>query len=83
MSQDKTHHHPKSVDAYLKTFDAVLILHLYHVPPQLAATIIGHGPSLIDEYHHLMNSYLKDPETMRHHLEARGVTIPAKVLQTG
>ena len=39
--------------------------------------------SVDPEYHHLMNSYLKDPETMRHHLEARGVTIPAKVPQTG
>jgi hypothetical protein len=28
-----TWHHPRSVDAYLKTFDAVLILHLYGLPP--------------------------------------------------
>jgi len=79
----QTHHHPKSVDAYLKTFDAVLILHLYRIPPQLAATILGHGPSLIDEYHHIMRSYLKDPETMREHLTARGVKLPTQVLQTG
>lgn len=79
----KTHHHPKSVDAYLKTFDAVLILHLYRVPPALSATILGHGASLINEYHHIMHSYLKDPETMREHLTARGVNIPAQVLQTG
>jgi hypothetical protein len=79
----QTHHNPKSVDAYLKTFDAVLILHLYRVPRALSATILGHGTSLIDEYHHIMRSYLKDPETMRDHLTARGVNIPAQVLQTG
>jgi len=79
----QTHHNPKSVDAYLKTFDAVLILHLYRIPPQLAATILGHGLGLIDEYHHIMRSYLKDPETMREHLTARGVTIPAQTLHTG
>ena len=33
--------------ALLKTFDAVLILHLYRIPPQLAATILGHGPTLV------------------------------------
>jgi hypothetical protein len=30
-----------------------------------------------------MRSYLKDPETMRNHLIARGVKLPAQVLQTG
>jgi hypothetical protein len=79
----QTHHNPKSVDAYLKTFDAVLILHLYRIPPQLAATILGHGLGLIDEYHHIMRSYLKDPEAMREHLTARGVKIPAQALHTG
>ena len=79
----QTHHNPKSVDAYLKTFDAVLILHLYRVPPALAATILGHGANLIDEYHHIMRSYLKDPEVMRDHLTARGVKLPAQALHTG
>jgi hypothetical protein len=79
----QTHHNPKSVDAYLKTFDAVLILDLYRVPPALAATILGHGASLIDEYHQIMRSYLKDPEVMRDHLIARGVKLPAQVPQTG
>jgi hypothetical protein len=61
----------------------VLILHLYRIPPQLAATILGHGLGLIDEYHHIMRSYLKDPEAMREHLTARGVKIPAQALHTG
>lgn len=37
----------------------------------------------IDEYHHIMRSYLKDPETMRHHLTDRGVKLPAQALHTG
>ena len=78
----QTHHHPKSVDAYLKTFDAVLILHLYRVPPTLAATILGHGTSLIHEYHHIISSYLKNPETMRDHLISRGVHQPPQILET-
>ena len=47
----QTHDNPKSVDAYLRTYDAVLILHIYRVTPQLVATIPGHGASLIDGYH--------------------------------
>jgi hypothetical protein len=78
----QTHHHPKSVDAYLKTFDAVLILHLYRIPPALAATILGHGLSLIHEYHHIISSYLKDPDDLRDHLTSRGVKLPAQVPET-
>jgi len=78
-----THHHPHSVDAYIKDFDAVLILLLYGIPTNLAASILRHGPSLIQEYHHIIRSYLKDPETMREHLRAKGVTIPTHVSHTG
>ena len=78
-----THHHPHSVDAYIKDFDAVLILLLYGIPTNLAASILRHGPSLIQEYHHIIRSYLKDPETMRDHLRDKGVTIPTHVSHTG
>ena len=76
-------HHPKGVGAYLKTFDAVLILHLYCVPPTLAVTILGHGISLIHKYHHIISSYLKEPDSMRDHLMSRGVQLPPQVLDTG
>ena len=69
--------------ALRKIFDAGQILHLHRVPPQLAANILGHRPTLIDEYHHLMSSCLKDLDTASQHLEARGVSIPAKALHTG
>ena len=68
--------------ALLKTFDAVLILHLYRVPPALAATILGHGISLIHEYHHIMSSYLNHPDSMRNHLISRGLQLPPQVLGT-
>jgi hypothetical protein len=78
----QTHHHPRSVDAYLRDFDAVLILHLYRIPPPLAAAILKRGLSLIHEYHHIIDSYLKDPETIRQHLISRGVQLPAQVPET-
>ncbi|HBT47253.1 MAG TPA: hypothetical protein DEA73_05150 [Peptococcaceae bacterium] len=42
-----TYHSPRSVDAYLKAFDSVLILHLYGLNPKLMATVLGRGESLI------------------------------------
>jgi len=71
-----TWHHPRSVDAYLKAFDAVLILHLYGLPQRLIASVLGRGESLIGEYLELIAAFLKDPDTMRAHLRQRGVNIP-------
>lgn len=71
----KTYHSPRSVDAYLKAFDAVLILHLYGLPPQLMSTTLGRGQYLIDEYLELIDEHLKDVEHMRRYLQQRGVEI--------
>jgi hypothetical protein len=78
-----TWHHPRSVDAYLKAFDAVLILYLYGLPPRLIASVLGRGESLIAEYLELIAAYLNDPETMRDHLRQRGVKIPAQISNSG
>jgi hypothetical protein len=78
-----TWHHPRSVDAYLKAFDAVLILHLYGLPQQLIASVLGRGESLIGEYLELIATYLKDPEIMRDHLRQRGIKIPAQISNSG
>ncbi len=71
----KTYHHPRSIDAYLKAFDSVLILHLYGLPLSLMASVLGYGQSLVREYLELIRNYLKDRETMRNYLRKRGVKI--------
>lgn len=78
-----TWHHPRSVDAYLKAFDAVLILHLYRLPPHLIASVLGRGESLIGEYLELIATYLKEPDTMRAHLRQRGIKIPTQISNSG
>ena len=72
----QTYHNPRSVDAYLKAFDAVLILHIYGLPPELMAGVLGHGVSLVNEYLGLIAEHLKDIEQMREYLRRRGVGIP-------
>jgi hypothetical protein len=73
----QTYHSPRSVDAYLKAFDTVLILHLFGLTPKLMATVMSQGQSLVNEYLDLASKYLKDAETMREHLRSRGVAVPS------
>ena len=79
----KTHHAPRSVDAYLKVFDAVLILHIYGMDPVLMAAVLGRGEHLINEYLDLITRYLKDTDTMREYLRKQGVQLPSKVARSG
>jgi len=79
----QTYHSPRSVDAYLKAFDSVLILHLYGMSPGLMATVLGRGESLIREYLEIIETYLKDADTMRDYLRKRGVHVPAKIPYSG
>jgi hypothetical protein len=78
-----TYHHPRSVDAYLKSFDAVLILHLYGLPPPLMARILGRGESLVNEYLELIDEHLKAPEFMREYLRTRGLKINNQISYNG
>ena len=79
----KTYHNPRSVDAYLKSFDAVLILHLYGLPPELMAGVLGHGISLVQEYLGLIAENLKDLDQMREYLRRRGVPVPSALASGG
>lgn len=79
----QTYHNPRSVDAYLKAFDAVLILHLYGVAPSLMARILGRGQYLVNEYLDLISQYLKPPEEMRNYLRNRGIKMPTNLSYSG
>jgi len=79
----QTYHNPRSVDAYLKAFDSVLILHLFGLSPKLMAGVFGRGESLIHEYLDLIATYLKDVDTIREHLRKRGVELPVNIPNSG
>lgn len=79
----RTNHNPRSVDAYLRAFDSILILYLYGLPLKLMATALGRGEYLIHEYLDLIVKYLKDVNTMRDYLRKRGVPVPVIVLNSG
>lgn len=79
----KTYHNPRSVDAYLKAFDAVLILYLYGLTPTLMASVLGRSESLVQEYLDLIDKYLKDVDTMREHLRKQGINVPLQISNSG
>jgi hypothetical protein len=76
----QTYHAPRSVDAYLKVFDSVLILHLYGLPLKLMAQVLNRGESLIEEYLQLIKENLKEVGELRKYLRSRKVKLPEEVI---
>jgi hypothetical protein len=75
----QTYHAPRSVDAYLKVFDSVLILHLYGLSKVLMSRVLTRGISLIEEYLELVKDNLKDVKEIREYLHNRGVKLPVDI----
>jgi len=76
----QTYHAPRSVDAYLKVFDSVLILHIYGLPLKLMAQVLNRGESLIEEYLQLINDNLKEVGELRKYLRSRKVKLPEELI---
>jgi hypothetical protein len=76
----QTYHAPRSVDAYLRVFDSVLILHLYGLPLKLMAQVLNRGESLIEEYLQLIKDNLKEVGDLRKYLRSRKVKLPEEVI---
>lgn len=70
-----THHSPRAVDNYVGTFEAVLILHLFGLPPPLMARALRKGLTLIREYLKLVNEAYESKEEIRTYLRLKGVKI--------
>ena len=68
-----THHSPRSVDNYIGTFEAVLILYLYKMPVRLMSRILGRGVSLIREHLRLIDEVYLDTTEIKKDLIRKGV----------
>lgn len=68
-----TYHSPRAVDNYIGTFEAVLILDLYHIPKRLMARILKKGISLIEEHLRLARKHFRDEEDRKRLLAWKGV----------
>ena len=69
-----TYHSPRSVDSYIGTFEAVLVLHLYKMPVRLMSRILGKGINLIEEHLRLIDEVYEDVNAIKKDLIKRGVS---------
>ena len=67
-----THHSPRSVDSYIGSFKAVLILYLYKMPVQLMSRILGRGVTLIHKYLKLIDEVYPDVIEIKKDLIRKG-----------
>lgn len=70
-----THHSPRAVDNYVGTFEAVLILYLFGVSPELMARLLKRGISLINEHLKLVREHYRDHQEIKEYLVSQGVKI--------
>ena len=68
-----TYHSPRSIDSYIGTFEAVLILYLYKMPVRLMSRILGKGVSLIEEHLRLIDDVYPDVNAIKKDLIRKGV----------
>lgn len=68
-----TFHSPRAVDNYIGTFEAVLALKLYGLPPSLMARVLRKGITLVEEYLKLIDQLCIDEDAMRRYLNGKGV----------
>lgn len=70
-----TYHSPRAVDNYISTFQGVLILRLFGVPPRLMARLLQKSLNLIEEHLALVQSFYSNESKVRQYLLQQGVKI--------
>jgi len=72
----RSYHSPRAVDNYVGTFESVMILYLFGLPPHLMARVLNRSPGLIGEHLKLVEETFGDGEAVRDFLRKKGVRIP-------
>lgn len=70
----RIYHTQEAVDAYLRTFDKLLILRHYGLPLTAMVRVLGHGPTLIQEHLALADKHFPTEEAMATYLKGRAIT---------
>ena len=72
---DRVYHSAIAVDAYLKTFDKLLILRYYRMPYSAIMRVIGHSRKLIEQHMAIAEKHFPTEEELVSYLEGRGVAL--------
>jgi len=68
-------HSAQSVDAYLKTFDKLLVLRYYRMPYSAIMRVLGHSRKLIEEHMAIADKHFPTEEELASYLEGRGIAL--------
>ena len=71
----KTYHDPRSVDAYLRTFNAVLILWYFNLPKSLISMVTERGQRVVQQYIDIIAKYFPDRDSTENYLTKLGIAV--------
>ena len=71
----KIYHTEQAVDAYLRSFDKLLLLRYHGLPVTAMIRLLECSRALLDEYIQLADEHLPDEEAMRNYLMTRGIPL--------
>lgn len=72
---DRIFHSEEAVDAYIKTFDRLLILKWFGMPENLMHRVTGHSPAMIKEHLALAEKHFPTKESMMEYLGQRNISL--------
>ncbi len=66
---------PEAVDAYLRTFDKLLIFKYYGLPIDAVVRVLGLGRKLIEGHLELVDKHFQIADDLKAHLSGLGVSL--------
>jgi hypothetical protein len=71
----KTYHDPRSVDAYLRVFNSILVLWYYKLPPLLISMVTEKGIKVVKEHIDILIKYFPDRNSIKNYLNQLGIAV--------
>ena len=71
----KIYHDPRSVDAYLKVFNSILILWYFGLPKELISMVTERGQKVVQEHINIIKKYFPDNISIKNYLNKKGIAV--------
>jgi hypothetical protein len=71
----KTYHDPRSVDAYIKTFNSILILWYFNLPKSLISMVTERGQRVIQQHLDIITKYFPDSSSVEDYLTKQEISL--------
>jgi hypothetical protein len=71
----KTYHDPRSVDAYIKTFNSMLILWYFNLPASLISMVTERGQKVVQQHLDIISKYFPDSSSVEDYLTKQEISL--------